>query len=159
RYMDFRRSLTSQETMCELVACYILGTYLLDAFGVVGYLWPNGDKGCGKSNFLYVITELAYLGQVILAGSSYAALRALDDYGATLAFDDAEGVMDIKRTDPDKRALLLAGNRRGASVTVKEPAGDRGWVTRYIHAFCPRLFSAIKLPDEVLESRSIIIPL
>jgi hypothetical protein len=82
----------------------------------------------------------------------------LADYGATLAFDDAEGVMDVRRTDPDKRALLLAGNRRGATVTVKEPEGDR-WVTRHVNTFCPRLFSAIRLPDEVLGSRTIIVPL
>jgi hypothetical protein len=32
-FMDFRRSLTkSQRIMCEVVACYTIGTYLLDAF-------------------------------------------------------------------------------------------------------------------------------
>jgi hypothetical protein len=102
---------------------------------------------------------MAYLGMVILAGGSYASLRDLADYGATLAFDDAENVMDLKRGDPDKRTLLLAGNRRGAVITIKEPVGKRGWVTRHINAFCPRLFSAIRLPDAVLGSRAIVIPL
>jgi hypothetical protein len=157
-HIDFARSLADQTTMCELVGCYVLAGWLLDAFDVVGYLWPNGDKGTGKSHFLAVATELAYLGQLILAGGSYASLRDLADYGATLAFDDAEGVMDAKRSDPDKRALLLAGNRRGATVTVKELEGER-WVTRYIHTFCPRCFSAIRLPDDVLASRTIIVPL
>src|SRR5262249_54758312 len=90
--------------------------------------------------------------------SSYPTLRDLADYGATLGFDDAEAVMDAKRTDPDKRTLLLAGNRRGATVAVKELEGDR-WVTRHVQTFCPRLFSAIRLPDPVLGSRSIILPL
>ena len=31
--------------------------------------------------------------------------------------------------------------------------------TRHVNAFCPRLFSAIRLPDNVLASRSIVIPL
>src|SRR5262249_62354826 len=137
---------------CELSACFVMATYLLDGFNVVGYLWPNGDKGSGKTNFLSVVTEVAHLGQLILAGGSYASLRDLADYGATLAFDDAEGIMDLRRADPDKRALLLAGNRRGATVTVKELEGER-WVTRFIHTFCPRAFSAIRLPDDVLASR------
>jgi hypothetical protein len=158
-FMDFNRSLASQGTMCEMVACYVLGTYLLGAFNVVGYLWPNGDRGTGKTNLLSVVTEMAYLGLLILAGGSYASLRDLADYGATLAFDDAEGVMDVKRSDPDKRALLLAGNRRGATVTVKEQTADRNWATRHIHAFSNRLFSAIRLPDDVLGSRSIVVPL
>ena len=33
--------------------------------------------------------------------------------------------MDLKRGDPDKRALLLAGNRRGNSIPVKEKAAGR----------------------------------
>src|SRR5262249_26593120 len=158
QFIDFARSLASQKEMCELVACYILSTYFLDAFNVVGYLWPNGEPGSGKTTLLQTVTKIGYLGQLILAGSSYPTLRDLADYGATLAFDDAEAVMDIRRTDPDKRPLLLAGTRRGATVTVKEPAGD-GWVMRHIDTFCPRLFSAIRLPDQVLGSRSIIIPL
>jgi hypothetical protein len=158
RFIDFARSLAPQQTMCELTACYILSTYFLDAFHVVGYLWPNGEKGSGKTTFLEICALLGYLGQMILAGSSYACLRDMADYGATLCFDDAEIVMDTRRTDPDKRTLLLAGNRKGATVAVKELEGER-WVIRHISAFCPRLFSAIRLPDEVLGSRSVIIPL
>ena len=159
RFIDFNRSLADQRTMAELVVCYILSTWFLDALTVTGYLWPNGERGSGKTQLLNVITELAYLGQTILAGGSYASLRDLADYGATLAFDDAEALMDVKRTDPDKRALLLAGNRRGSQVTVREPVNGREWRTRYINTFCPRLFSAIRIPDPVLASRTIVIPL
>lgn len=127
RFIDFDHSLASQETMCEMMGCYILSTWFLEAFNVVGYLWPNGDKGSGKTHLLTIVAELSYLGQVILAGGSYASLRDLADYGATLAFDDAEGLADVKRTDPDKRALLLAGNRRGSVISVKEMGPDELW--------------------------------
>jgi hypothetical protein len=159
RFIDFSRSLAEQRTMAEFIACYILSTYFLDAFTVIGFLWPNGDRGSGKTQLLNVVTELAYLGETILAGGSYACLRDLADYGATLAFDDAEQLSDPKRTDPDKRALLLAGNRKGNSVPVKEPGPSGTWHTRYVNTFCPRLFSAIRLPDNVLASRSIVVPL
>lgn len=159
RFIDFDRSLADQRTMSELVGCYILSTWFLDAFQVIGFLWPNGDRGSGKTHLLLVVTELAYLGQLILAGGSFASLRDLADYGACLGFDDAENMNDPRKTDPDKRALLLAGNRRGATVPLKELAGDKKWVTRYVNAFCPRLFSAIRLPDAILASRTIIIPL
>ncbi len=158
RFIDFSRSLASQSTMCELVACYILGTYFTDAFTVSGYLWPNGERGSGKTQLLLAVCELAYLGQVLLAGGSYASLRDLADYGATLAFDDAENTSAAK-LDPDKRALLLAGNRKGSVVTVKEQRADKSWGTRHVNAYCPRLFSAIESPDPVLASRSIVVPL
>jgi hypothetical protein len=159
RFMDFSQSLGEQRTMSEMVACFILSSWFLDAFSVIGFLWPNGDRGCGKTHLLHVVCELSYLGQVILAGSSYASLRDMADYGATLAFDDAENVSNARKFDPDKRALLLAGNRRGATITVKEAAPDRTWKLRHIDAYCPRLFSAIELPDPVLASRSIVVPL
>jgi hypothetical protein len=158
-FMDFKRSLASQQLMCELSACSILATYFLGAFSVIGYFWPNGDKGSGKTQYLLMYCEMAYLGQVILAGATYATLRDLADYGATLAFDEAERIMDRKTGDPEKQGLLLAGNRRGSTVPVKELSGAKTWRTRHINTFCPRLFAAIRLPDEVLMSRTITIPL
>ncbi len=158
RFIDFDRSLADQQLMSELVACSILSTWFLEAFNVIGFLWPTGESGSGKTQLLTIISELGYLGVLILAGGSYASLRDLADYGATLCFDDAEN-LDAKRADPDKRTLLLAGNRRGNMVTVKEPTGERGWETRYINTFCLRGFSAITLPDRILASRSILFPL
>jgi hypothetical protein len=157
RFIDFACSIASQRAMSRLVACYILATWFLDAFTVIGYLWPNGDKGTGKTQLLNVVADLSYLGQLILAGCSFASLRDLADYGACLGFDDAENLSN-KNTDPDKRTLLLAGNRKGNTVPFKQEQGGK-WVTRYINTFCPRLFSATRLPDDILESRSIVIPL
>ena len=83
----------------------------------------------------------------------------LASYGAALLFDDAEGLSDPKRSDPQKRELLLAGNRCGASIPLKEAGPDGTWRTRWVDAFCPRGFTAIALPDPVLASRSIVLPL
>ena len=159
RFIDFDRSLADQRTMAEMIGCYIMGTWFLDAFKVIGFIWPNGEKGSGKTQLLTIIAELGYLGQLILAGGSYASLRDMADYGATLCFDDAENISDPKRTDPDKRTLLLAGNRKGNTVPVKEPVPGGGWRTRYVNTFCARAFSAIRMPDSVLASRTIIVPL
>lgn len=52
RFIDFDKSLADQRTMAEFVACYILATWFLDAFNVIGFLWPNGEKGSGKTQLL-----------------------------------------------------------------------------------------------------------
>jgi len=59
--VDFDRSLADQRTMAELVACYVLATWLLDTFNVVGYLWPSGERGSGKTVLLHTVAEMAYL--------------------------------------------------------------------------------------------------
>jgi len=159
RFIDFDHSLADQETMADLIACYILATWFLDAFTVSSYLWPNGDRGSGKTQLLILIAELSYLGYLIQASGSFAALRDLADYGATLAFDDAEDLADPRATSAEKRALLLAGNRRGSTIPLKEKDAEQNWVTRHVNTFSFRLFSAIHLPDNVLASRTIIVPL
>jgi hypothetical protein len=157
-FIDFDKSLASQREMCEFIACYIISSWFLDAFNVAGYVWPNGERGSGKTQLLTLLAALGYLGQTLLAGSSYASLRDLADYGAMLCFDDAENLSDPKGIDADKRTLLLAGNRRGSTITVKELV-DQKYRTRHVSTYCPRAFSAIRLPDAVLASRTIIVPL
>jgi hypothetical protein len=133
RFIDFDSSLAPQDDMAALVACYILATWFLDAFSVIGFLWPNGDRGCGKTQLLITVCRMAFLGEVVQMGGSFASLRDMADYGACLAFDDAEGLGDAQKADPDKRALLLAGNRRGVAIPVKELNHDRTWRVRYVN--------------------------
>jgi hypothetical protein len=104
---------------------------------------------------------LSYLGKVILSGSSFATLRNLADYGATLCFDDAEGLtqQNSKKLDPDKMNLILAGNRKGNTATVMEPGPGQQLHMRHVNSFSARCFSSTQSPYPTLASRSIIVPL
>jgi len=77
RFVDFDRSLADQHILAEMIACYTLATWFLPAFNVIGYPWPSGERGSGKTVLLHTVAEMAYLGQAILAGGSYASLRDL----------------------------------------------------------------------------------
>jgi hypothetical protein len=159
KFIDFYRSLAVQGTMCEFVACWILSTWFIEAFNVTGYLWINGERGSGKTDLLSLLSGLTYLGQFISHSGTFSSLRDMANLGATLCYDDAESITYQTEKDQDKRNLLLAGNHRGVHVPVKIPGPDKTWVIRYVNAFCPKAFSAIRLPDSVLASRSISIPL
>jgi hypothetical protein len=157
-FMAFERSVADQTGMCELSAVLSLMTWLQGAFDVLPYPWATGDKGSGKTKWGNLWSLTSYLGDVIGVGSSFAALRDHAALGGTLMVDDAEALVDPKDGDPIVRSLLLSGNRRGTYVTLKESDGKL-WRTRRVHAFAPRGFTAIRLPDEVLGSRSITLPL
>jgi hypothetical protein len=159
RFLDFGRSTADQTTMGEFSACASLTTWFMAAFAVLPYFWPTGDRGSGKTKWGTIWAMTSYLGEVILSSGSFAATRDLANYGGAMLFDDAEILSDPKRSDPNKRELLLAGNRRGAKVPLKEPDPAGGWKTRWAPAYCPRAFTAIRTPDPVLASRTIAIPL
>jgi hypothetical protein len=159
RFMDFDLSLADQDQMAALIACYVLHTWLLDAFGSAGFLWVNGERGTGKSTLMLVICELAHLGQALSPSGSFAALRDIADYGACMGLDDAESWTNPEKTNPDIRAIVLSGNRRGVFVPVKEALPNGNWQTRRVNCFCPRVFTAIQKPDDTLSSRCIVIPL
>jgi hypothetical protein len=158
RFIDFDRSLADQETMSEMLACFVIATWFLDAFSVAPYIWANGERGSGKTSLLLILVRLSYLGSSLSPSGSFAALRDLADYGATLGLDDAEDLTDPKKSDPDKRAILLSGNRKGVTVPLKEVGPNGQWKTREVNCYCPRIFSTIQRPDPTLSSRALIIP-
>lgn len=159
RFIDFERSLADQETMSEMLACFAISTWFLDVFPVSPYIWANGERGSGKTSLLLILVRLSYLGVSLSPSGSSAAIRDLADYGATLGLDDAEDLTDPKKSDPDKRAILLSGNRKGVTVHLKtENPNGPGWVTREVNTFCPRIFSTIQKPDPTLSSRAVIVP-
>ena len=159
-FLDFSRSLDEHPRMCRFSACCSLMTWFSDVFTVLPYTWPNSPTpGAGKTKWGHCWTKTSYLGHLTSASGSFAALRDLADLGATLMFDDAEALADPRKADPDKMALVLAGNRKGVEVAVKEPSADGGWRTRWVNAYCPRGFTALNLPFRALQSRSIVIPL
>lgn len=157
RFVSFDGSFSPQSDMSEFLACWVIGTYATDVFDTVGYIWPNGERGSGKSQCLKTLMSLAFMGQTITSSSSFATVRDEASLGATLGFDDCE---NVQRMENSKRELLLAGNTKGAQVMFKEPGKKDGqWDTKFMDAFAPRAFTSISLPDDTLASRTVMIPL
>lgn len=156
-FVSFDGSFASQDKMSAMAACWAMSTYITPVLDTVGYIWPTGEKGSGKSQCMKTIIQMCYLGTTLTSSSTYASVRNQADLGATLGFDDCE---DIKNMDSSKRELLLAGNTKGVTASVQVPGGRDGeWKTRKIDAFAPRAFTSIGLPDATLGSRTIMVSL
>jgi len=158
-FMSFEYSFAPQEQMEELIACKVIGTYMLPAFNTASYGWSHAELGAGKTRLLEVIAEVAYLGLMCLNSTTLAMMRDIAAYGGTLCFDDVEGLTG-KGADPDKQALLLAGNRKGVMVGFKDKDPETGkWTKTFVEVYCTRWFSATTTPIGTLASRTIFFPL
>ena len=158
-FIDFSLSVAEQSRMCELCACASLTTWTAAAHTVLPYFWFTGEKGSAKTKCGTCYASTSYLGEIILSSGTFAAIRDLADYRGAMMFDDAEILSDPRKSDPSKRELLLAGNRKGTLIPLKEPAANGKWTMRCVNAYCSRAFTAIRTPDPTLGSRAITIPL
>ena len=149
RFIDFDRSLagavaasrpanqtdSSQSLMCSMAACYVMASYMLDAFTVTGYLWPTGERGSGKTQFLTLISELGFLGTLMQIGGTFASLRDLSDYGAlALLRRCGEPVGPPHRPG---QAGAVAGGQPQGDERAGEGAGGRAGLAHA--AWCGRL--------------------
>ena len=155
-FVDFAGAFGSQADMADLIACAIMASYAQDACGVAGYVMAHGAKGCGKTRLLTVMCALGQLGEVLTIGSTTASLRNLSAMGAMVGIDDCEKV-ERMGVSQDKRSLFLAGNRRGARMSLTVNEGGRR-VSRSIDLQSPRVFTATSAPDPIMASRMIIVP-
>lgn len=156
-FVAFDNSFANQQDLSDFLACWTISTYATDVFDTVGYIWPTGEKASGKTQCLKTLMSLSFMGTTVASSSSFASIRDEACLGATIGFDDCE---NIKHMDHNKRELLLAGNTKGTYITLKVQGKREGdWDKKRVDAFAPRAFTSIRIPDDVLGSRTILIPL
>ena len=146
--------------MAELVACYILATWFLDAFNVIGFLWPNGDRGCGKT------AAAQRRRRAGLPGPGDPGRRLLRQPARPGRLRRHAWPSTTPRTSPTRphrprQARPAAGRqppRRHACRSRSWPATAPG--ARATSTPSARASSrAIRLPDPILASRTIVVPL
>ncbi len=96
----------------ELIAYYVLMTWVYDRFTAVPYLRFLGDHGSGKSRCLQVAAHLCYKG--IVAGgatTSSPLFRLIDVYKGTFVMDEADFRNSEAWTDISK--ILNSGYMQG----------------------------------------------
>jgi len=128
---------------------------------VASYVQFTGPKGSGKSRALAVAAEVVLAGELVLSSTSNAALRDLCAAGACLLLDEAEDLAHGRQNESgqDRRGLLLGGTRPGMSWALKEATPDGRWETRRVPIHGPRGFASIAIPEAVLGSRALRIPM
>jgi hypothetical protein len=136
----------------DLIAHYILMTWVYDCFTALPYLRLLGEGGTGKSRLLLICSKLTYKG--ITAGGSTTAsplFRLVEVYSGTMVMDEA----DYRHTDlwSDLIKVLNQGYMRGFPVVRSEKVGD-SYEPRGYDVFGPKIIAnRSRFTDTALESR------
>lgn len=155
RYIDFpadRRNAT-----LGLLVCWVILTYVYQAWDRVGYLLVQGPTGSGKSTLMRVLRELVFRPLSTENISAPALYRTLHARGGTLLYDEAERLRDTRSPEiQDINGMLLAGHERNGGAIRVEKQGD-AYVALQFQVYGPKAIAGINGVSPALSGRSVII--
>lgn len=136
----------------EIMALYIMLTWVYERFEELPYLRVTGTLGTGKSRFLKVVAACAYH-PITLGASSVAALfRTIDKFKGTFVLDEA----DSKNTDfsSEVAKILNNGNTKGMPIIRMRDNSKGDFTTDVFQVFGPKVIASREsLSDAAFESR------
>jgi len=143
-----------KEEHYNLIALWIIGTYLHKGFRTFPYLYFNAMRGSGKSRLLNLIAYLSKNGKIVVNMSEAVLFRTAEN--STLCIDEFERVGSKEKQA--LRELLNAGYKKGAKVQrikkIIDKSGEKYGIEEF-NVFCPVAMANIWGMDEVLSDRSI----
>jgi len=127
----------------EIIALYVLMTWVYDRFTAVPYLRFMGEPGTGKTRLLHICVSVSYKGM--------ALFRTIDLIRGTMAVDEADFKSSEEWSDITK--VLNNGYTTGAPVVRCERLGT-DFTPHAMHVYGPKIISTrLRFSDEALESR------
>jgi DNA primase len=140
----------------DLVATWILLTYVFPAFNAVPYLHFHGGKGSGKTTALNFVARLAFSALKCAGPTEAAASMHLANTSGTLVIDETEHLLNPRPGSREEFLLLilLIGYQAGA-ILPKGDAESQQTVERCV--FGPKCLGSIGRIQHVLRSRCLTI--
>jgi hypothetical protein len=142
-----------------LLAVWILGTYLHQAFPAYPYIHLNGPTGSGKTKIAQIVQQLAFNGMLSANMSAAYIFRAVEAFKPTICLDEAECFENGRdERSRDIYSLFNSGYKKGAKVGRVEKGEDGIFRLIHLDAYSPKLLAGIAGINPVLASRCIQIP-
>jgi len=143
------------ERLYEMLAAWVMHTYLLEHFQYTPYIFLVGPPGVGKTHTGQLLARLAYRGVCVNSLRPAYLYHSAEAYGLML-FIDVTDVERILRSDPESRDMILARfQRRIKTPRVNKPDVDPLHSTQYYDPFGATVLASNKNVDDILGSRGI----
>jgi len=137
------------------VALWVMATHTHESFDTFPYLaLLSPAKRCGKTRLTEVLGLVVRSARQTVNISEAALFRLIEAFSPSLMLDEAEALAGKTDRAEAIRALLNAGNRRGA--TVPRCVGKNHEVKEF-RVYCPKLICGIGACPETIRDRSIVL--
>lgn len=142
--------------LLDLLACYVVVTYVFDLWDAVPYMHLWGMRETAKSNVANLLIELGFNAVGATNQSPPVVFRSTHACRGLRIFEEAEGLSDPKpgSSAEELRLLVNAGYKRGAKAQRIDKKGDANFIQSF-DAYSPKVFASIEALEVVLASRCI----
>ncbi len=142
-YMDMR------DDYYDLMALWIIGTYLHDSFETFPYLFINAMRGAGKSRAMKLIASLSYKGTLNTSMREAVLFRMGK---RTLCIDEFEQI--VSKEAQALREILNASYKKGMKIARMKKQGEE-FVLEEFEPYKPIVMANIWGMEEVLGDRCV----
>jgi hypothetical protein len=148
-----QKYVTLSEDFSNLLATYIMLTWIYDAFNEVPYIRFQGDYGSGKTRALLVSGSLSYKSFNAGGASTISPIfHILDKFQGTLVLDEADFRFSDETSEIVK--ILNNGNQRGFPVLRSQMNAQKEFEPRAFNVYGPKIIAMRgSYQDIALESR------
>ncbi len=148
------------EAYLSYVSLWVMGTYVFMLFRYYPYVWLNAEKASGKTLLMEVLSAVAFNGELITNPTESVIFRDISNNLIAMFIDEVE---QLRKRDKDTYgsliSLLNSGFNKAGVVKRSESTGQGGFVVKAYSAYSPKMFAGISEIDDVLQDRTVRIPL
>ncbi len=148
------------ESYLSYISLWVMGTYVFMIFRYYPYVWLNAEKASGKTLLMEVLSAIAFNGELITNPTESVIFRDISNNLITMFIDEVE---QLRKRDKDTYgsliSLLNSGFNKAGVVKRSESTGQGGFVVKAYSAYSPKMFAGISEIDDVLQDRTVRIPL
>lgn len=149
-----------EDSWLSFISLWVLGTYIFKIFRYYPYVWLNAEKGSGKTLLMEVLAGIAFNGELVANPTESVIFRDISNNLVTMFIDEVE---QLRKRDKDVYgsliSLLNTGFNKSGLVKRTESTGQGGFTVKSYSSFSPKMFAGISEIDDVLQDRTIRIPL
>lgn len=139
---------------------WVMGTYVFMIFRYYPYVWLNAEKSSGKTLLMEVLSAVAFNGELLTNPTESVIFRDISNNLITMFIDEVE---ELRKRDKDAHGSLIsvlnAGFNKSGVVKRCEGTGKGGFEVKAYSAYSPKMFAGINEIDDVLQDRTVRIPI
>lgn len=148
------------ELYLNFVTLWVMGTYLFMIFRYYPYVWLHAEKQSGKTLLMEILSPIVFNGEHIVSPTESVIFRDISNNLTTMLIDEVE---KLRKRDKDVYGSLIsilnAGFNKSGVVKRTESVGRDGFKVKSYNAYSPKMFAGINDIDDVLQDRTVRIPL